>query len=63
MSGRPRTTSFAEANKQQPNLVLGGVKISSKYSALHYSDRQIYIVHWESTVDGAGGRQYIRLCM
>lgn len=30
MSGRPRTTSFAEGNKQ-PNPVLGGVKISSKF--------------------------------
>lgn len=31
MSGRPRTTSFAEANKQQqPNLVLGGLKVGSK---------------------------------
>lgn len=30
MSGRPRTTSFAEGNKQPPNPVLGGVKISSK---------------------------------
>lgn len=33
MSGRPRTTSFAEGNKQaQQNLVLGGVKTSSKYN-------------------------------
>lgn len=31
MSGRPRTTSFAEGNRQPPNLVLGGMKISSKY--------------------------------
>lgn len=32
MSGRPRTTSFAEGNKQQPqNLVLGGMKVSSEY--------------------------------
>ncbi|KAI8117816.1 Protein kinase shaggy [Lucilia cuprina] len=30
MSGRPRTTSFAEGNKQSPNLVLGGVKTSSR---------------------------------
>uniref|UniRef100_W8C918 Protein kinase shaggy n=1 Tax=Ceratitis capitata TaxID=7213 RepID=W8C918_CERCA len=31
MSGRPRTTSFAEGNKQaQQNLVLGGVKTSSR---------------------------------
>ncbi|XP_055912489.1 protein kinase shaggy isoform X2 [Eupeodes corollae] len=30
MSGRPRTTSFAEGNKNPPNLVLGGMKISSK---------------------------------
>lgn len=30
MSGRPRTTSFAEGNKQQPNPPLGGMKISSK---------------------------------
>ncbi|ALC49916.1 sgg [Drosophila busckii] len=26
MSGRPRTSSFAEGNKQSPSLVLGGVK-------------------------------------
>lgn len=32
MSGRPRTTSFAEGNKQQPNPPLGGMKISSKCS-------------------------------
>lgn len=31
MSGRPRTTSFAEGNKQAPNPPLGGFKISSKY--------------------------------
>lgn len=31
MSGRPRTTSFAEG-KTQPNPVMGGMKISSKYS-------------------------------
>lgn len=31
MSGRPRTTSFAEGNKQSPNPPLGGFKISSKY--------------------------------
>ncbi|KAJ3657809.1 hypothetical protein Zmor_009589 [Zophobas morio] len=30
MSGRPRTTSFAEGNKQPLNPPLGGVKISSK---------------------------------
>ncbi|XP_023705269.1 protein kinase shaggy isoform X5 [Cryptotermes secundus] len=30
MSGRPRTTSFAEGNKQPPNPPLGGMKISSK---------------------------------
>lgn len=30
MSGRPRTTSFAEG-KTQPNPVMGGMKISSKY--------------------------------
>uniref|UniRef100_A0A1L8DIV1 Putative gypsy-13 st-i n=1 Tax=Nyssomyia neivai TaxID=330878 RepID=A0A1L8DIV1_9DIPT len=30
MSGRPRTTSFAEGKQQSANLVLGGVKISSK---------------------------------
>lgn len=30
MSLRPRTTSFAEGNKQQPNPPLGGMKISSK---------------------------------
>lgn len=30
MTGRPRTTSFAEGNKQQPNPVLGGMKIISK---------------------------------
>uniref|UniRef100_A0A0K8TM77 Protein kinase shaggy-like isoform x6 n=1 Tax=Tabanus bromius TaxID=304241 RepID=A0A0K8TM77_TABBR len=30
MSGRPRTTSFAEGNKQPQNLVLGGMTISSK---------------------------------
>jgi hypothetical protein len=32
MSGRPRTTSFAEGNKQSPNPPLGGMKISSKWS-------------------------------
>lgn len=31
MSGRPRTTSFAEGNKQPPNPVLGGMKVTSKY--------------------------------
>lgn len=36
MSGRPRTTSFAEGNKQPPNPVLGGVKISSKYIDKHH---------------------------
>lgn len=30
MSGRPRTTSFAEGNKQPANPPLGGMKISSK---------------------------------
>ncbi|XP_059622294.1 protein kinase shaggy-like isoform X1 [Phlebotomus argentipes] len=30
MSGRPRTTSFAEGKQPPANLVLGGVKISSK---------------------------------
>ncbi|XP_017784411.1 PREDICTED: protein kinase shaggy isoform X12 [Nicrophorus vespilloides] len=30
MSGRPRTTSFAEGNKQPLNPPLGGIKISSK---------------------------------
>ncbi|KAL0266734.1 UNVERIFIED_CONTAM: hypothetical protein PYX00_009198 [Menopon gallinae] len=30
MSGRARTTSFAEGNKQPPNPPLGGMKISSK---------------------------------
>ncbi|XP_065723962.2 protein kinase shaggy isoform X7 [Drosophila suzukii] len=29
MSGRPRTSSFAEGNKQSPSLVLGGVKTCS----------------------------------
>lgn len=32
MSGRPRTTSFAEGNKQPHNPPLGGMKISSGYS-------------------------------
>lgn len=32
MSGRPRTTSFAEGNKQPLNPPLGGMKISSKCS-------------------------------
>jgi glycogen synthase kinase 3 beta len=31
MSGRPRTTSFAEGNKQPLNPPLGGMKISSGY--------------------------------
>lgn len=31
MSGRPRTTSFAEGNKPPANPPLGGMKISSKY--------------------------------
>ncbi|XP_075232762.1 glycogen synthase kinase-3 beta-like isoform X3 [Lycorma delicatula] len=30
MSGRPRTTSFAEGNKQSPNPPLGGMKISNE---------------------------------
>lgn len=30
MSGRPRTTSFAEGNKPPANPPLGGMKISSK---------------------------------
>lgn len=34
MSGRPRTTSFAEGNKQPDNPPLGGMKISSKCSYL-----------------------------
>lgn len=34
MSGRPRTTSFAEGNKQPLNPPLGGMKISSKCSLL-----------------------------
>lgn len=33
MSGRPRTTSFAEGNKQSLNPPLGGLKISSKLHA------------------------------
>jgi hypothetical protein len=33
MSGRPRTTSFAEGNKQ-PNVQLGGMKISSEYKSI-----------------------------
>ncbi|XP_060530664.1 protein kinase shaggy-like isoform X2 [Cylas formicarius] len=32
MSGRPRTTSFAEGNKQPLNPPLGGMKISSGYT-------------------------------
>lgn len=31
MSGRPRTTSFAEGNKLPANPPLGGIKISSEY--------------------------------
>lgn len=31
MSGRPRTTSFAEGNKTQNYPVMGGMKIISKY--------------------------------
>lgn len=34
MSGRPRTTSFAEGNKPPANPPLGGMKISSKYHNL-----------------------------
>ncbi|XP_023163241.1 protein kinase shaggy isoform X5 [Drosophila hydei] len=30
MSGRPRTSSFAEGNKQSPSLVMGGVKTCSR---------------------------------
>lgn len=30
MSGRPRTTSFAEGNKQPTNPVVG-IKVSSEY--------------------------------
>lgn len=41
MSGRPRTTSFAEGNKQPLNPPLGGLKISSKFytcPVVHLSD-------------------------
>lgn len=31
MSGRPRTTSFAEGNKPPANPTFGGMKISSEY--------------------------------
>lgn len=31
MSGRPRTTSFAEGNKTSPNPPLGGIKVISTY--------------------------------
>nr|CAA50216.1 protein kinase [Drosophila melanogaster] len=34
MSGRPRTSSFAEGNKQSPSLVLGGVKTCSKLTII-----------------------------
>lgn len=44
MSGRPRTTSFAEGSKSvrktfdnQPPKPLGGVKISSKYPLPNHS--------------------------
>lgn len=40
MSGRPRTTSFAEGNKQPLNPPLGGMKISSK-SSLTLFDGQL----------------------
>ncbi|KAM8720552.1 hypothetical protein ACLKA7_006572 [Drosophila subpalustris] len=32
MSGRPRTSSFAEGNKQSPSMVLGGVKTCTGYA-------------------------------
>ncbi|MPC67200.1 hypothetical protein E2C01_061369 [Portunus trituberculatus] len=34
MSGRPRTTSFADANKGPPSVSFPGMKISSKYPAV-----------------------------
>lgn len=50
MSGRPRTTSFAEGNKQSPNPPLGGFKISSKYSVVEtliLADvRPLDTTHW-----------------
>ena len=36
MSGRPRTTSFAEGNKPPANPPLGGMKISSEYHKMRY---------------------------
>lgn len=36
MSGRPRTTSFAEGNKQPLNPPLGGMKISSKSTCFNW---------------------------
>ncbi|XP_044749495.1 uncharacterized protein LOC123310152 [Coccinella septempunctata] len=39
MSGRPRTTSFAEGNKQPLNPPIGGMKISSISSKLVYLHR------------------------
>ncbi|KAG5318592.1 MOS1T transposase, partial [Pseudoatta argentina] len=42
MSGRPRTTSFAEGNKQPANPPLGGMKISSKYHNLTSATMRMY---------------------
>jgi hypothetical protein len=39
MSGRPRTTSFAEGNKPPANPPLGGMKISSKYHNLTFASQ------------------------
>lgn len=56
MSGRPRTTSFAEGNKQSPNPPLGGLKISSKYEYINelltcsvysiFSRSKLYVLHY-----------------
>lgn len=44
MSGRPRTTSFAEGNKQPLNPPLGGMKISSKFTSQFNVGFIIFIV-------------------
>ena len=55
MSGRPRTTSFAEGNKQPPNPVLGGMKVTSKYPLAHpqFSSQQILIAREQDTLPHA----------
>lgn len=66
MSGRPRTTSFAEGNKQPLNPPLGGMKISSKSTCFNSdSDGQLVglgriVRHSEVTFDRNRARLRLR---